>query len=452
VTRSPDTRLIERTLAGDDRAAGELSRQTRDLARRILRRWFWCSEDVEDCAQEVVLRVMSHLHQLRDPARLDGWVATIARNVASAFQKDSRTLPLPIDGTDGGLQPASCAQTGSLGVALEKAKAGLSAGRQELLDMRYRDGFGYGEIADHLQTTVPIVRRRLQGARDQLRKEVLKHMASEQGDAIGLGRQDLDCLYGAASLVVPEAEGSLAALHLGGKRAFGGTTHRAAVATLSLAEELPALALDPGPFLRIPDHADVKTAFLGWDEEGVRLSLDDGTVLQAYCLDRPPPNPKAWAIPDWPLPHAVDASRAEMLELAEHIAGAGWGGGEKAEGSALGCLTIMPGVVAATVLRRAPVTFTLSGQLGCVSETDGELVMLLNRAYLRDCLAALPRAAERVRLEFGGALNALRFSTPACPGLVVAMMPIHPDHLDDGEKETWAEALALQARSATPGG
>ncbi len=452
MTPSADTRLIERTLAGDGRAEGELSRWTRDLARRILRRRFWCSEDVEDCAQEVVLRVMSHLHQLRDPARLEAWVATIARNVAFAFQEDSRTLPLPVDETDAGLHPSLRAQAGSLGVALGKAKAGLSARRRRLLDLRYRDGLGYGEIADHLQTTVPIVRRRLQGARDQLRKEVLKHMASEEGDAVRLSRQDLDCLYAAASLVVPEAEGSLEALHLAGKRVFGGTTHRAAVATLSVAEELPALALDPGPFLRIPDHIDVKTAFLGWDGEGIRISLDDGTVLQADCLDRPELNPKAWAIPEWPLPQSVDASRAEMLELAEHIAGAGWGGGEKAEGSALGCLTIVPGVVAATVFRRAPVTFMLSGQLGCVPETDGELVMILNRAYLRDCMAALPRAAERVRLEFGGALDALRFSTPACPGLAVVMMPIHPDHLTDDEKETWVECLALQARFAPPAG
>jgi len=422
------------------------------VARRVLRRWFWCSEDVEDCAQDVVLRVLTHLGQLKEPARFEGWVATITRNAAFAFQRDSRTLPLPIGETDGGPRSAWRSQAGSLEVALERAKAGLSARRQRLLDMRYRDGLGYAEIADHLGTTVPIVRRRLQGARDQLRKEVLRFMASEEGHAVKLSREDLDCLYAAASLVVPEAEGSLGALHLAGRCVFGGTTHRAAVGTLSVAEELPALALDPDPLLRITDHTDVKTAFLGWDEEGVRLSLDDGTVLQADCLDKPPPNPKAWALPEWMLPHVVDASRAEMLELAEHIAGAGWGGGHKAEGSAVGCLTIVPGVVAATVFRRAPVTFMLSGQLACVSETDGELVMVLNRAYLRDCLTALPRAAERVRLEFAGALQALRFSTPTCPGLVVVMMPIHPDHLSADERETWAEAVALQARSAPPAG
>ncbi len=452
MTRCSDTRLIERTLAGDEQAVSELSRRTRDLARRILRRWFWCSEDIEDCAQDVVLQVLSHLRQLRDPARFDSWVAAIVRNAAFAFQRDSRTLPLPIGETDGGPQPAWRAQTGSLGVALEKARAGLSARRQRLLDMRYRDGLGYAEIANHLRTTVPIVRRRLQGARDQLRKEVLRFMASEEGDAVKISRQDLDCLYAAASLVVADAEGSLGALHLAGRCVFGGTTHRAAFGALSLSEELPPLALDPEPLLRITDHEDVKRSFLGWDEEGVRLSLDDGTVLQADCLDKTPPNPKACAIPDWPRQHVVDASRAEMLELAEHIAGAGWGGGEKAEGSAVGCLTVVPGVVAASVFRRAPVTFMLSGQLACVSETDGELVMLLNRAYLRDCMAALPRAAERVRLEFGGALEALRFSTPTCPRLVVAMMPIHPDHLSAEEKETWAEAVALQARSAPPAG
>jgi hypothetical protein len=314
-----------------------------------------------------------------------------------------------------------------LHLELECAQERLCAARQHLLDLRYRQGLSYAEIAASLRTTVPVVRRRLQGAREQLRRETMRFMANEQGDAVRLSRNDLDCVYAAATLVDPDSEGSLRALHLSGRAVFGGTTHRGALGRLECKQELPGLRLDPTPLLDLVDRPEVSSACLGGDEDGARLALDDGTVICADHVACDALNAKAWGLADWALPHWAEASRAELLELAESIAGASWGGRHDAAVCGAASLGIIPGergLIAASVFRPAPVSFTMSGQCGAFGEADTQLETFVNRAYLRDCLTALPRRAARVRVEFGDRLDALRFSVPDCPGLSVLMMPI----------------------------
>jgi RNA polymerase sigma-70 factor (ECF subfamily) len=423
---------VERALAGEEEATVEVARRAREIARRVLGRCFWCSHDIEDCAQETVIRVLTRLPQLRDAERFEGWVATIARRVALARQRDRATLPL------GGL--ATAGEVPSAGSALQRevsrAQQRLSAARRELLTLRYRRGLSYAEIAEALETTVPRVRRRLQGARDQLRKETMKLMAHEKGEAVGLSRNDLDGIYAAAALIDPEhpdaVKSNLRALHTRGRTVFGGTTHRAAIATLECQDELPELRLDGQPFLQLLDHPDVSSGYLGWDEEGAHLALDDGTVVDADHIDCHPLNPKAWVLAELPLPHSAEVSRAELLELSEQIAGASWGHGDDAVVAAAS-LVIVPGEhgqIGATVFRPAPVTFMMSGSIGCISDASTHLQTFINRGYLRDCVAALPRAAERVRVEFGGRLDVLRLSAPSCPGVAVMVMPMR-------DQEAW---------------
>jgi DNA-directed RNA polymerase specialized sigma24 family protein len=63
--------LFERALAGEERAVADVARQARAVARRALRRYFRCSQDVEDGAQEAVVRAITHLAQLRDIATFE---------------------------------------------------------------------------------------------------------------------------------------------------------------------------------------------------------------------------------------------------------------------------------------------------------------------------------------------------------------------------------------------
>ena len=423
MSTEPDGRLIERALAGDQRALSELAGRARALARRVLARQLISSDDREDCAQEVALRVVARLGQLREPARFDGWVATIARHVAFAKQRDNATLPLPFGLTP--LEPQADPVCTSPETELDRARRRLGSARQDLLALRYRQGLSYAEIAQRLRTTVPIVRRRLQGARDQLRKEVMRVMASKDGKAVHLNRADLDCLRAAARLADPASEREFHAVHFGERRVFGGTTHRAALGTLSCRRKLPLMAVEAAPLAALTDHTEANAAALGWDDEEARLVLDDGAIIQAARVSTEPLDPGAWEIAAWPFPHQAEASRAELLELAELIAAAAWGWGRESDPNerAQAAFTVSPNLISAVVFRAENVSFMMSGSIGAMTEGGKAVQFFLNRAYLRACLAALPPTAERVRLEYGEPLQALRFSCPDQPQVVTVMMP-----------------------------
>jgi RNA polymerase sigma-70 factor (ECF subfamily) len=442
---------IRLAAAGHSGAAARMTARARRLARGVLGRYFRCTEDLEDGVQDVVVRVMCHLHQLRASERFDSWVASIARRVALARQRDRRTLPLPLGLPEAERAGNPAPDCRPIAIALDLARERLSAPRRQLLDLRYRRDLSYAEIAERLGVTVPVVRRRLQGARDQLRKEVLRYMAGEHGEGIHLTHADLDCLYGAATLVDPECDTRMGALHVWEGLVMGGSTHRAAAGRLSSKEPLPTLILDPEPFLELRDHRDAREAVLGWTDEAAILALDDGTRLTARRLQREPLTEEAAQAVFGELPHSTNASYAEMLELAETIAGVPWHRDEQ-DAHAIALLAVLPGGgIALQAFGRGKVTYAMSGMLGSSDPGEPGLEMLLNRGYLRDCLLALPQGSERVRVDFGGAHTALRFVNPEFPDFSVAMMPIHRDTLTPEERQTWAELLTRQADTVSAG-
>ncbi len=436
-----DIRLAQ---AGDERAAARLAAHARRTARPVLQQHFRCTEDIEDCLQDVLLRVMRHLRQLREVERFESWVASIARRAAWARQRDNRTLPLPI----GAVEPATPAPSsgpGRLATEVQAAQRRLSAARRQLLDLRYRDDLGYAEIAQRLGTTVPRVRRRLQGARNQLRREVLRHMATEQGEGVCLTREDLDRLYGAATLVDPEAEGSMGGLHISERTVMGGSTHRLAGGTLSCQAADAGLVLDAEPLLELRDHPDVREAALGWTEEAATLALDDGTRLVARRLERELLTERHRQGVFGELPRSVSVSHAELLELAETLAAVPWRRNEHDEHALAGLATLPGGGLSLQAFGMGVVSYMMSGMLGSSDPGEPVLQMLLNRRYVRDCVRALPRRCESVRVEFAGPHQQLRFVSPELPDFAVAMMPIHRDALTPDERRTWAELLSAQA-------
>jgi len=75
---------------------------------------------------------------------------------------------------------------------------------------------------------------------------------------------------------------------------------------------------------------------------------------------------------------------------------------------------------------------------------------MVNRGYLRSCIAALPRRAERLHVRFGEWYWGLYFSTPDCPDLVVGLMTMDHAYMGDEQRHTWQEVLNLQVDAAHP--
>jgi RNA polymerase sigma factor (sigma-70 family) len=73
------TELVERAKAGDDSAWRALVERYRTVAWSVARTHGLSADDAADVAQATWLNLAQHLHLVREPERLAGWLSTVAR-------------------------------------------------------------------------------------------------------------------------------------------------------------------------------------------------------------------------------------------------------------------------------------------------------------------------------------------------------------------------------------
>jgi RNA polymerase sigma factor (sigma-70 family) len=93
--------LVEAARRGEPRAWQVLVQRFTPLVRAITSRYPLGEQDAEDVAQVIWLRLVEHLHRLREPLALPGWIATTARHESLRLARaHGRTLPVdPLDGS-----------------------------------------------------------------------------------------------------------------------------------------------------------------------------------------------------------------------------------------------------------------------------------------------------------------------------------------------------------------
>jgi RNA polymerase sigma-70 factor, ECF subfamily len=82
--------LIEKARSGDEAAFNELVTAYRRRVLGIVARLIGSSEDVEDVAQDVFLRMFFSLNQLSNPAMFDAWLYRLTVNAAYDFLRRKR--------------------------------------------------------------------------------------------------------------------------------------------------------------------------------------------------------------------------------------------------------------------------------------------------------------------------------------------------------------------------
>jgi len=155
-----------------DVAAAGVEALWREFARPL--RAFLCSRvrheaDADDLLQTVFLRIQRGAGQLRDPARLQGWIYRIARNaLADHHRRGPRELPtadLPelIETLDG-------EELVDLRPALRRMIRELPEDFRSALLLTEFEGLSQVELARSLGLSVSAAKSRVQRARAQLRR------------------------------------------------------------------------------------------------------------------------------------------------------------------------------------------------------------------------------------------------------------------------------------------
>ncbi|MFZ4479027.1 MAG: RNA polymerase sigma factor RpoE [Rhodoferax sp.] len=190
--------LVERTLAGDQRAFELLVIKYQRRVQRLIGRMVRDVDLVEDIAQETFLRAYRALHQFRGDAQFYTWLYRIAVNTAKQFLLEIKRDPLvpehsSAQGEDGdetfwnGNEPTSDETPESvlaakeIGLAVNNALAALPEELRQALTLREIEGLSYEDIAEAMDCPIGTVRSRIFRARDAISVKVRPMLEKQTG-------------------------------------------------------------------------------------------------------------------------------------------------------------------------------------------------------------------------------------------------------------------------------
>ena len=197
-TPDSDLMLVERTVAGDNRAFDLLVIKYQRRIERLIGRMVRDAELVQDIAQETFIRAYRALHQFRGDAQFYTWLYRIAVNTAKKALVDMRRDPLIFENTfksgsddDETYRPEhelTTTETPEALLASREIAAMVNAAMEALpedlrqaVTLREIEGLSYEEIAEAMSCPIGTVRSRIFRAREAISAKVKPLLDNQSG-------------------------------------------------------------------------------------------------------------------------------------------------------------------------------------------------------------------------------------------------------------------------------
>ena len=167
-----DRGLVDKTLAGDRAAFGELVERYAAQARRVARAVLGDPDDADDAAQDGFLSALVKLAQYDARRPFGPWLMRIVANAATDRRRRRsvrRAEPLDPALVGGGPRPDAAAVQSELGDRLRAALAELPERRRTAVVLFDVEGYSHAEIAGMLGVPEGTVRSEVFHGRRRLR-------------------------------------------------------------------------------------------------------------------------------------------------------------------------------------------------------------------------------------------------------------------------------------------
>ena len=192
-----DAMLVERTVAGDQKAYELLVIKYQQRIQRLIGRMVRDVDLVEDIAQETFIRAYRALAQFRGDAQFYTWLYRIAVNTAkkalmelkrdptvseNSFKSadDDETSPLENELTSSETPEALLASK-EIALMVNAAMEALPEELREAITLREIDGLSYEEIAVAMSCPIGTVRSRIFRAREAISEKVKPMLENKSG-------------------------------------------------------------------------------------------------------------------------------------------------------------------------------------------------------------------------------------------------------------------------------
>ena len=193
----PDAMLVERAVAGDQRAFELLVIKHQRRVQRLIGRMVRDVDLVEDIAQETFIRAYRALHKFRGESRFYTWLYRIAINTAKKFLLELKRNPVISQSTTESHEygdetfrpqnepstdetPESVLAAKEIGQAVNAALQALPEDLRQAISLREMDGLSYEDIAEVMNCPIGTVRSRIFRAREAVSAKV-RPLLDKQG-------------------------------------------------------------------------------------------------------------------------------------------------------------------------------------------------------------------------------------------------------------------------------
>ena len=199
VPADTDLMLVERTVAGDQKAFELLVLKYQRRIERLIGRMVRDTDLVEDIAQETFIRAYRALAQFRGEAQFYTWLYRIAVNTAKKALVDLKRDPLVSesalrgggdddDETSAVENELTSAETPETVLAAKEIAAAVNSAMEALPDdlrqavtLREIEGLSYEEIAEVMNCPIGTVRSRIFRAREAISAKVKPMLENQSG-------------------------------------------------------------------------------------------------------------------------------------------------------------------------------------------------------------------------------------------------------------------------------
>ena len=168
-----ELQLIERAVAGDERAFAELVTRYQTAVYNLAYRMLGDAGEAEDAAQEVFLRIYRRLATYDAEHRFSTWVLSIASHYCIDLLRRKRPWLVPLENISNWMRartrgPEAAALAQEQQDTVRSLLAKLPEHYRLVLLLRYWHDLGYEEIAQVVDLPVSTIKARLHRARNAL--------------------------------------------------------------------------------------------------------------------------------------------------------------------------------------------------------------------------------------------------------------------------------------------
>jgi len=193
--RDPDIRLMLRVRDDDTAAFEELVELYQHRLVAVMHHLVGNTEEAEDLAQEVFLRVYRARKKYTPKAKFSTWLFTIANNLAlNALRTRQRRPAVPLDQRDSGPlgprpaeqlvhdragPPGQRMQQQELAAVVRNALVGLNERQRMAVVLNKYEDMNYAEIAEVMNLSVKAIKSLLSRARTNLRVALQEYISMD---------------------------------------------------------------------------------------------------------------------------------------------------------------------------------------------------------------------------------------------------------------------------------